>query len=118
MGATSIMLDQYIEAKVAESEIDWIGLRQLLGYSSRIDDLTRNSDSKANTLALVAAMLRRGFQAVDLRIADQSDRMIAVPWPDQSPAMVLDRIDREWSALGRDPNLWEVCWFDLPQAAR
>src|SRR5262245_43882319 len=23
----------------------------------------------------------------------------------------VNRIDAEWSKLGRDPNIWEVCWF-------
>jgi hypothetical protein len=33
-----------------------------------------------------------------------------VPWTLTIPE-ALDRIEREWRALGREPNLWEICWF-------
>jgi hypothetical protein len=34
------------------------------------------------------------------------------PWSGDSNAIV-DRINREWSALGRDPGLAEICWLQL-----
>jgi hypothetical protein len=33
-----------------------------------------------------------------------------VPWNLAIPE-ALDRVEREWRALGREPNLWEICWF-------
>ena len=53
-------------------------------------------------------MLDRGFEAVDLAPSGG-----AVPWADQDPASVVSRIDHEWKALGREPNVGEVAWFDL-----
>lgn len=25
--------------------------------------------------------------------------------------VAVERIDLEWKKLGKDPNIWEVCWF-------
>jgi hypothetical protein len=33
-----------------------------------------------------------------------------MPW-EESVKLMLDRVDFEWSALGRDPNIGEVVWF-------
>jgi hypothetical protein len=31
---------------------------------------------------------------------------------------VLERIDREWTALGRVPSMIDICWFELPAERR
>jgi hypothetical protein len=33
-------------------------------------------------------------------------------WP-ETRADVGDRIEREWRALGREPNIGDIGWFDL-----
>jgi hypothetical protein len=35
---------------------------------------------------------------------------------DLDPGSALERTKREWLELGRDPNLWEICWFSLTAA--
>jgi hypothetical protein len=37
------------------------------------------------------------------------------PWEEQGTAAVT-RIEREWSALERTPDLWEICWFSTTSA--
>ncbi|MFZ3234965.1 MAG: hypothetical protein WA184_06280 [Stellaceae bacterium] len=33
-------------------------------------------------------------------------------WPDEGCQAALDRIEREWTKAGADPNLAEpICWF-------
>jgi hypothetical protein len=33
-------------------------------------------------------------------------------WPDEGCQAALDRIEREWIALGHDPTLGDpICWF-------
>jgi hypothetical protein len=34
-----------------------------------------------------------------------------VPWQLTIPE-ALARIEREWRALGRDPSLGDICWFN------
>ena len=34
--------------------------------------------------------------------------------PTKPPDAVMARIRREWKALGREPNLGDICWFNLP----
>ncbi|MGX1199090.1 hypothetical protein [Parvibaculum sp. MBR-TMA-1.3b-4.2] len=33
------------------------------------------------------------------------------PWQDQSGEAVAARIRREWDALGRQPEIGDICWF-------
>ena len=35
------------------------------------------------------------------------------PWPLDPPAAVARR-DHEWRQLGMDPNVSDICWFNLP----
>ena len=32
---------------------------------------------------------------------------------DQSPSLILSRIESEWIKLRREPNVGEIIWFDL-----
>jgi hypothetical protein len=33
-----------------------------------------------------------------------------------TPELAVARIEREWSELGREPTLGDICWFDITQA--
>jgi hypothetical protein len=35
---------------------------------------------------------------------------------DTAPNEVLERVEREWVALGRAPNLGEICWLSNTEA--
>jgi hypothetical protein len=38
-----------------------------------------------------------------------------VPWPESTPDVTVDRIAREWDALGHDPNISDSPWFGFTE---
>jgi len=87
--------------------IDAIGLWQISKRVRRIAHPQTEDELRQLVLEFVKEMLARGFEAADLIPSGKS-----LPWRDQDPASVLHRIDSEWKALGREPNVGEVAWFD------
>lgn len=56
------------------------------------------------TLEFVAILLSNGFRAINGRY---------VPWENQNVDYVINRIRSEWSALGREPNIGDIVYFDF-----
>ena len=98
-----------VEEYAHEARNDFIPFHWPYLDSNNAADLDIDLKAMDKTLKLVRALLARGFQAVDL-IEDGG----CIAWPDQSPEAVLGRIRHEWEALGREPNLGDICWFNLP----
>ena len=106
---TEAQLKQLLADFEMERGEDWImlaavstGIREELGLS---DD----QQVKDYSLELVRMMLERGFRAGQFRHYGDTD---FIPWPDQSPEVVLGRIDREWDAAKGDPGINDICWFE------
>src|SRR5262249_231990 len=96
---------------LAESKEDHTGLWYVLTNVER--DLHPEGPAQARriTLDLVrelleSGQLRAGFPTLDGRGF--------VPWT-LSPAEALARIEREWDALGREPTIGDIVWFDAAE---
>ncbi len=91
-----------------EAASDFIGLWQLIRAVKK--NLEKNEDEKLQslTLDLLKRMLYRGFRVGYL----SSSGSKLDPWPDQQPVRVATRIQSEWNALGREPNIGDIAWFD------
>jgi hypothetical protein len=89
---------------------DYIGLWQITNRVRSICYPKTDDELRILVIDFVKDMLARGFQAVDLAQQGPGCR----PWQDQTPASVAGRIESEWKALGREPNVGEIAWFDLP----
>ncbi|AKT38328.1 uncharacterized protein CMC5_024730 [Chondromyces crocatus] len=59
-------------------------------------------------MAVIEYVLSNGLMVVGDFVDDMTN---FVPWG-ISISDALARIDGEWNALGRDPRLWEICWFE------
>ncbi len=94
---------------VAEAERDYTGLWEVIIDAARADDIDQRLPLIEKTVILVRALLKRGFQAVDL-----IDHGGCIAWPDQNPDTVVDRIRRERDALGQGDDFGYICWFNLP----
>ncbi|WP_156338512.1 hypothetical protein [Chondromyces crocatus] len=86
---------------------DWVDLfvmtvrvRDGLGVS--------DEDLRRSTMAVIEYVLSNGLMVVGDFVDDMTN---FVPWG-ISISDALARIDGEWNALGRDPRLWEICWFE------
>jgi hypothetical protein len=90
-----------------QSAVDYIGLWQVIDAAKRELNEGASSGIQRLTLELVKSMLNHGFRAGDLA---ESDGFNA--WPNQNSDLILHKIESEWSALGREPNIGDIAWFD------
>lgn len=106
---TMVNLRKLEEEFLVEAGQDYVGLWQLVGAVRRKLQVSEPSEVRRLTLLLVRDLLASGLQAVALT----SDGG-CVPWLKNDVQSVINRIEREWSALGREPNIGEIVWFNLP----
>lgn len=96
-----------IEEFVLEAQEDYIGFWQIFGV---VKDRTNNFDIiRSEVFYIVETLLGRGFLAGDLKGGCGFE-----PWGQQEKGAVVSRILKEWQDLGHDPNIGDICWFDLP----
>jgi hypothetical protein len=41
-----------------------------------------------------------------------------VPWPEREAEDIIGCIEQEWDALGKEPNIPDIVWFDNPLHAQ
>ena len=101
-------LPDIAEAFEREALEDFIGLWQLVGAVKENAEAPAEESAQNLTLDLVRKMLSRGFKAGTL----SKDGRALEPWPDQTTESIVRRIKMEWEALGHDPTVGDIVWFD------
>lgn len=99
--------DDVLESLVEECLEDHVGLWRIVN-AVRFDLGARNPiETRTMTLRLIRRLLEeRGMQAG--HPAPDGRHFVAWDLPfDQA----MSRIEKEWTALGREPNIGEVAWF-------
>ena len=102
--------EELLASLIEECDDDHLGLWAIL-WSVRVEmGVEDPATARATTMRLVQALLVEhgmlaGFPTKDWRGF--------TPWS-LSPEEAIRRIDEEWTALGREPNLWEIVWFTAP----
>ncbi|HZL59436.1 MAG TPA: hypothetical protein VFC38_07020 [Stellaceae bacterium] len=101
-------LDTVIDSFVKEAQRDYVSL-PLLVYAAKVDLGAHTPDElRKATLGLVGRLYDKG-----LRPGDYDDEPFK-PWLDEGRQAALARIEREWIAFGKVPNLGHsICWFEL-----
>lgn len=99
--------DDVLESLFEESHEDHVGLWRVVN-AVRFDLGTVDPvQTRAMTLRLVRSLLQeRGMQVGQ----PAQDGRHFVPW-NLPPDQAVNRIEKEWTALGREPNIGEVAWF-------
>jgi hypothetical protein len=92
-----------IDEILSECEEDFVGLWTLV----RLVRDCGERDTKQYVLSLIRFLL--DTDAVKAGWPDSQGQTF-VDWQ-LSPAATVERIDREWSQLGRDPTIGEIVWF-------
>jgi hypothetical protein len=100
-------LENKLKGWVHEATVDVLGLWQLCRSAHRDWGASTPDEVKSLVLAFVRELLARGVKAVNIK--DQE------PWSDQDCERVLERISKEWDALGREPNVPDIVWFRFRQ---
>ena len=90
-----------------ECEVDYVGLWWL---ANSVRELLPANDPSVidETLALLGPPLEAGRI-----IAGQFGTYVFEEWK-ISPAEIISEIKREWTELGRDPDIGEIVWFVAP----
>src|SRR5689334_627281 len=100
-------LEDALEDLAAECERDHVGLWEVIDAAQSDLGATNAEETRALTLRLARLLLERSGMQVGFPTPDGRG---FVPW-DLSPDQAVARIDAEWSALGREPNIGDVAWF-------
>lgn len=104
----STSLAKSIAADVADmARDDWVGLWVLFSWVRERLPSESPANLKKVTLAVIREVLAMGLRAGD---SPYSPGGFTV-WPEQEADLVIRRIDNEWTALGRDPNIGDIVAF-------
>ena len=102
-----------LEGLLAECRDDHVGLWELVN-AAHFDLGSSDSD---RTRQLTLALVRRLLNEPGILVGHPApDGRHFVAW-DLTPDEAFHRIEREWSALGRDPDIGEVAWFTSAEQA-
>jgi hypothetical protein len=105
--------DDVLESLAEECHADHVGLWEIVDAVRSDLGSTSASETRALTLRLVRSLLsERGMQVGH----PAPDGRNFISW-DLSLDQAVSRIEKEWSALGREPNIGEVAWFTSAQDA-
>jgi hypothetical protein len=107
-------LDALKRALVEEARTDTVGLWSILRHVKIDEPSLTDDEAKQITLLVIRSALRRG-EVVAGEFVDRDEETAAfVAW-EISADQAIEKIEREWAALGREPNLGDVAWFVNPQ---
>lgn len=103
--------DDVLESLVEECQEDHVGLWRVVN-AVRFDLGSQNPlETRTMTLRLVHRLLdERGMQVGH----PAPDGRHFIAWS-LATDQAVSRIEKEWSALGRDPDIGEVAWFTSMQ---
>jgi hypothetical protein len=99
--------DDVLESLAEECRTDHVGLWEIVD-AVRCDLGSTNAlEIRVLTLGLIRRLLfERGMQVGH----PAADGRHFISW-DLPPDQAVTRIEKEWSALGHEPNIGEVAWF-------
>lgn len=102
-------IDELIQSYEREVLEDQIGLWELV-HEAQMRRL-KGKDLREFVIHVVREMLARGFRP---GMHDPNDDFRLAPWPERDHEAIIRRIEAEWDALGRDPSIADIAWFDRP----
>lgn len=90
-----------------ECKYDFGGIWQAVEFARRQDPAV----TKRGIIGRLRYLLRRGL----VMAGDPQMGGPFKPW-EGTPEEIIDRIEREWRDLGKDPMLGDITWFDSTPA--
>jgi hypothetical protein len=103
--------EDVLESLAEECHVDHVGLWEIVNAVQFDLGSTNPSETRELTLRLVRRLLHeRGMQVGH----PAPDGRHFIAW-DLPADQAVSRIEKEWSALGREPNIGELAWFTSAQ---
>lgn len=109
-GARSELLDRGLEDILQLSEMASVTRRHLDGSPSEAEVMQATTE-------IVGELMDAGYAIVGDVAKDDKGILYISSWRLRS-ADTIKRIEDEWRALGRPPNLGDVCWLELTESGR
>ena len=109
----SAKADKIGRALVEETRTDTVGLWALLKQVARELPTLTPGEARQVTLTVIHGALVSEHVVAGNFVERDEDSMRFDVWQTSAEESVA-RIDREWIALGREPNLGDVVWFVDP----
>jgi hypothetical protein len=103
---TKRWMDALKKTFLKECGEDFVGLWAILWKVRHLRPRIDADEARRATLEIVQWLLASG-QVIAGHPTEDSK---FVPWK-ETPGEALERIEREWTALGREPNLGDIVWF-------
>ncbi len=94
-----------VESVLLSACDDWTGLWEVALDVREISLESREAEVRRLAIEALTHLLSQGWVRIGDLISDGF-----MPW-DLSDAAIIRRIDEEWSALGRDPDIGEIGWL-------
>jgi hypothetical protein len=106
-------VEETLEGFVEEGRDDYVGLWEIVRAVREDFGVQDDGEVKRTSLGLIQQLLCHYGMSAGVPTPDGRG---FVPWP-LSTDETLRRIETEWVALGRDPDIWEIVWFVTPEAS-
>jgi hypothetical protein len=86
---------------------DWVDVAEVISVAKFTGHARSAEEVRDLSLKLIREVVQQGL----MEIGDLPDQGRCLKlWP-IAPQQCLDRMEREWDALGRNPSLGEICWL-------
>jgi hypothetical protein len=101
-------IKECVEDVVMRGCDDWLDACGVASVAMSIGHAHSAEEIRDLSLKIIREVVQQGLMEVgDL---PEEGRRLKL-WP-MTPQECLDRVEREWEALGRNPSLSEICWLE------
>jgi hypothetical protein len=101
-------IKECVEDVVMRGCDDWLDACGVASVAMNIGHAHSAEEIRDLSLKIIREVVQQGLMEVgDL---PEEGRRLKL-WP-MTPQECLDRVEREWEALGRNPSLSEICWLE------
>lgn len=93
---------------------DWVYLAEILSFvRTRLNPKT-DSELRQHVMQIVEQLIIGDLMELgDVDVAGEWDTSEGFRKWNLSKEESLNRLARDWDALGRNPSLWELCWLRI-----
>jgi hypothetical protein len=98
---------------------DWVDACEVASVAIEVGGAKAESDIRELSLELIRNVVQQGLMELgDVDVAGEWESKEGFRKWDLPIQESVNRVEREWNALGRNPTLWEVCWLQITDKGR
>jgi hypothetical protein len=91
---------------------DWIQAAEVASVAIEVGGAQSRDRIRELSLQMIRHVVEQGLMELgDVDVAGEWESKEGFRKWNLATQEGLGRVEREWNALGRNPNLWEVCWL-------